>query len=264
MKAMKKILLMSFVALVAVAMTSCMHVKLGDKDWSFGDIHRNDTPTQVNQVGQVTAMEAFDALNVCGPFNIILEQGDTSSVRVEGTTEQLEKITIYVKEGELYIDERESKWKGDEFKGMQIFVSTRAIKGIDIAGSGNVTAPKALAAANLSLEVAGSGDITLAQLTCEELKIQIAGSGDVTSGPVQANKVKTEIAGSGNIDIAALTCKMLDNEIAGSGDIVCNNLKVDQVKSDIAGSGDIYLKGQIGTHKEDIAGSGKVHVNESE
>lgn len=258
---MKKIFVMSLVALVAMTMTSCMHVKIGDKDWSFGSGHNNDTPTQVHQVGQVTEMEAFNDLIVAGPFNVIYEQGEAYTVLVKGSTEQLEKMTIYVKDSGLVIDTRESKWSGNDFKGLQVFVTSPNIKDVEIAGSGTVTAPNSITANNIGLEVAGSGSITLAQLTCSELKNEIAGSGKITLGNVQANKVKNNIAGSGDIDMAALKCKDVHNEIAGSGDIILNNLDVDNVKSDIAGSGDITLRGNIKSHSEDIAGSGKIHIN---
>jgi hypothetical protein len=253
--------MLSLVALVTMTMTSCMHVKIGDRDWSFGG-HSNKTPTQVHQVDQLTEMAAFDKLNVAGPFNVIYEQGEANTVLVKGTTEQLEKMTIYVEEGELYIDQRESKWSGNDFKGLQVFVTSQVIKDIDLAGSGKVTAPQAVTANDLLLEVAGSGEITLAQLKCKGLHNEIAGSGKVTLGVVQTDNVKNEIAGSGDIDIAGLTCKTVHNEIAGSGDIILNNLDVDEVKSEIAGSGDVILRGNIRSHKEDIAGSGKVKINE--
>ena len=258
---MKKFFVMSLVALVAMTMASCMHVKIGDKDWSFGT-RSNNTPTQVHQVGQVTTLAVFDKVNVAGPFNVFYEQGEANTVLVKGTTEQLEKMTIYVKDGELYIDQRESKWSGNDFKGLQVYVTSPVIKGIDLAGSGKVTAPKAVNANDLDLDLAGSGEITLSQLKCMDLKNDIAGSGKVTIGIVQANKVVNDIAGSGDIDIASLTCKHITNDIAGSGDIILNNLDVDEVKSDIAGSGDVILRGNIRSHSEDIAGSGKVKINE--
>ena len=257
---MKKMMLMSLVALVAMTMTSCMHVKIGGKNWLLGG-HTNDTPTQVHQVGQETAMNPFDVVNVVGPFNVIYQQGNSNTVRVEGTTEQLGKITIYVEDGELTIDQRRNE-SGDVFNGMQIFVTSPSIQNIDIAGSGTVTAPQTLNADDLKLEIAGSGGITLAQLTCKNLDNDIAGSGSVTLGMVQADEVSNDIAGSGDIDIAALTCKKVKNDIAGSGDIILSNLNVDHIDSDIAGSGDVTLRGNVGSHSEDIAGSGKVKLNE--
>ena len=68
---MKQYLTLSLLVMAVMAMTSCTHVKIGDKDWSIFDLangHTNDTPTQVHQVGTETAMETFDGLNVAGPF----------------------------------------------------------------------------------------------------------------------------------------------------------------------------------------------------
>lgn len=261
---MKKVLVMSLLALVVMTMSSCLRVKLGENGWSLINVagHKNDTPTQVHQVNEVTQMQPFDEIDVAGPFNVILEQGDGNSVRVDGTVDQLGNMTIYVKDGDLVIDMKEDMVDaGKFFKGLRVFVTTPTVKDIDIAGSGTVTAPNALTTADLGLEVAGSGDITLAQLTCQDLGIEIAGSGSVTIGIIQANEVKTEIAGSGDIDIAGLTCKTLHNEIAGSGDMTFNNLNVDYVHTEIAGSGDVILRGIAGSSKTDIAGSGKVDVS---
>jgi len=255
--------MMGLVALVTMTMVSCMHVKIGDKDLSLADAlnnHRNDTPTQVHEVGNETAMQAFDEVKVNGGFNVIYEQGGANSVRVDGTVEQLEKMTIYVKDGDLYIDSRKNEPSGT-FDGLRVFVTSTMLDGIEIAGSGAVTAPKTMNVNDMSITVSGSGKVTLAQMNCKELEIEIAGSGDVTTGPVQASKVNNEIAGSGDINIAALTCRYVYNEIAGSGDIVLDNLNVDNVKNDIAGSGDITLNGKVGNHSNNIAGSGKVHLN---
>ena len=261
LKNMKKYFtILSLVALVVMTMTSCMHVKVGGKDWSL-DGHKNNTPTQVHQVDQETAMNAFDHVNVVGPFNVIYTQGEGHNVRVKGTAEQLAKMTIYVEDGELYIDYRKKEPSGT-FDGLQVFVTSTTLEGVDLAGSGSVTVPEALKVNDIRLELAGSGKITLAQLNCNDLTNEIAGSGDVTMGIVQANSVDNDIAGSGNIEIASLTCKQVDNDIAGSGDIKINGMNVEHVKNDIAGSGDIHLNGNIGSHEDDIAGSGKVHINE--
>lgn len=167
--------MISLMALVVMTMTSCMHVKVGGKDFSLGKNGGNDTPTQVHQVGQLTSMNVFDNVNVAGPFNVFYEQGDAFTVLVKGTVEQLEKMTIYVKDDGLYIDRRENKWSGNDFKGLQVFVTAPSIKGLGVAGSGTITAPEALTLENLGLEVAGSGSIILAQLTCADLNNEIAG-----------------------------------------------------------------------------------------
>ena len=188
-------------------------------------------------------MAEFDNVNVAGPFNVFYEQGENYRVRVEGTADQLGKMTIYVKNGDLYIDQRKQEPSGT-FDGLQVFVTSPMVEAFEIAGSGSITAPKALTVNDIRLEIAGSGDITLAQLTSKDLYMEIAGSGDIALGTVQANEVRSEIAGSG-----------------GSGNISLNNLNVDHVKSEIAGSGNVILRGKVGSHDEEIAGSGKVNVS---
>ena len=215
---------MSLLALVVMTMSSCLRVKLGENGWSIVNKagRHNDTPTQVHQVNEVTQMQQFDEIDVAGPFNVILEQGQAATVRVEGTVDQLASMTIYVKDGDLVIDMKEDMVDASKFfKGMRVFVSTPMVESIEIAGSGSVTAPKALAVGDMHLEIAGSGDITLDRLNCKDLDI----------------------------------------EIAGSGDIMLSCLNVDQVSTSIAGSGDVILRGNVGTHTEDIAGSGKVDVS---
>lgn len=251
---MKKLMMMSLVALLA--MSSCV---LNPMNMTSN----NDTPTQVHDPGQATEMGTFKKVNVAGPFNVIYENGDAHTVRVDGTAEQMEKTTIYVEDDELYIDVTNYQWPRDKnlFEGMRIFVSSPLAKELKITGSGSLTAPKAITAEDLKMKVAGSGDITIAQLTCGEMSIKIAGSGDVTTGPIQATNVSAEIAGSGDIDITGLTCKDLSNRIAGSGDMKFSNLDVENVKTSVAGSGDVILSGKAGKQEQSIAGSGSVDIS---
>ena len=256
---MKKFFLMSLVALVAMTMTSCLHIKLDGKDWSMGN-YKNDTPTQVHQVGEVTEMTPFDHLKTVGPFNVIYQHGEGHTVRVDGTAEQLEKMTIYVKDSQLTIDVSVSNLKGNTFDHMRVFVTSPGIKDIAVTGSGTVTTPDALSTADLNLNVTGSGDITIAQLKSKDLNIKVTGSGDVTTGPIEAGNVQNTVTGSGDIDIAALTCNDLSNHITGSGDIRVSNINAGHVYSKISGSGDIKLQGTANTHEEKVTGSGDIDI----
>ena len=225
--------------------------------------HNNDTPTQVHEVGQATEMDAFSKVDLAGPFNVFYHQGDAYTVQVEGTTEQLEKMTIYVDDKELCIDVTDYHWPQDKnlFKGLKVFVTSPDIEDLSITGAGKLVVPGALKAENLKLLVNGAGDIVIAQLTCRDLGITIDGLGDVTMGPVQADNVTAEIAGTGDIDITGLTCKQLQNRIAGMGDMKYSDLNAGNVKTEIAGMGDVTLQGTAGSHEESIAGSGKVDVS---
>lgn len=255
---MKKVFLMSLVALVAMTMTSC--VNLVNKKY------RNDTPTQVSEVEKVTTMQAFEKVSVKAPVNVILEQNGSSTVRVKATDEQLKKMTIYVNDGELTIDMKEYSiglFDGmrDEFGSVTVFVNVDALKHINISGAGNLTVPTALNTDDIEMHITGAGDMTVAQMTCQNLDINITGAGEVTMGNVQANTVNAHVTGAGNIEMDGLTAKSLDNRSTGASNMVFNNMNVDVVKSQISGAGNVTLSGKVGSHEENITGAGTVDIS---
>lgn len=250
---MKKTAFMCLVALLAL--TGCMR--------AVNITSNNDTPTQVHEVGQATEMSAFSKVNVAGPFDVFYEQGDAYTVRVDGTAEQLKKMTIYVEDEELCIDVTDYHWPQDKnlFKGIKISVTSPDVKDMSITGLGSLVVPDTLKADNLKLLVDGIGDITISKLICSDLGIKVEGQGDIIMGPTQANNVTVEIAGTGDIDITGLSCKQLHNMITGMGDMKYSDLNVGNVKTEIAGMGDVILQGNAHSHEESIAGSGKVDIS---
>lgn len=252
---MKKFMTLSLMALVAMTMTSCMSVHIGD----WGDMDK--TPTQVPEINKVTAMQPFDKVDMTNAFRVIYEQGETHSVRIEAGEQAFKEMTVYVKDGDLRIRKAVRKSTA-HFEQVRIYVTSPDIKGIEIAGSGIFAASNPInTSGDLDMEIAGSGNIMLAEVTCKDADMEIAGSGDIEIGSLTAKDAKAEIAGSGDIKLGTFICTKFDIEIAGSGDVICDNITADDVHTEIAGSGDVMLRGAVKHHTEDIAGSGKVNVS---
>lgn len=252
---MKKTILMSLVALMAMTMTSCLSM-------NFGNAGVDKTPTQVTQINQVTTMQAFDVVDNAGAFKVIYEQGPEYSVRVEASEQALKEMTVYVKDHELHISKSVAK-PTVEFKNVKLYVTSPDLKHIDLAGSGLFTASQPINVNHeLNVDIAGSGKVLLVAVKCVSSDLEIAGSGNIEVGNMEVTDVKADIAGSGNIILGTVACNTLNIDIAGSGDVNCENITAYDVTTDIAGSGNVYLKGTINQHAEDIAGSGKVHINE--
>lgn len=252
---MKKTILMSLVALMAMTMTSCLSM-------NFGNGSADKTPTQVTQIGQVTTMQAFDVVDNAGAFKVIYEQGPEYSVRVEASEQALKEMTVYVKDHELHISKSVTK-PTVEFKNVKLYVTSPDIKRIDLAGSGLFTASQPIHVNHdLNVDIAGSGRVLLVALKCVNSGMEIAGSGNIEIGNMEVTDAKADIAGSGNIVLGTMICIRFNIDIAGSGDVNCDSITANDVNTSIAGSGNVYLKGTINQHAEDIAGSGKVHINE--
>lgn len=246
--------MLSLVALVVMTMTSCVSVNLGNND-------KDSTPSQVQQLNQVTTMQPFDGVDIANAFKVIYDQGTEYSVRIEATEQALKEMTVYVKDRELRIRKSVSK-PTVEFKNVKIYVTSPDIQSIELAGSGMFAASNPITASkNLDVDLAGSGKVLLAAVSCHNSHLDIAGSGDIEFGNLKANEVKAEIAGSGNVSLGVLTCKNFIADIAGSGDVNCDNITADNAHADIAGSGSVTLKGTVGSITKDIAGSGKVNVS---
>lgn len=251
---MKNVIRLALVAMVGMMMTSCMSVNLGN----WGDF--DETPSQVSEISKVTAMQPFDKVDMANAFRVIYDQGDTHSVRVEASEQAFKEMTVYVKDGDLRIRKAVKKSTAD-FSKVKVYVTSPDIKGIEIAGSGVFAASNRVnVSGDLDMEIAGSGNIMLADVTCKDADMEIAGSGNIEIGSLAAKDAKAEIAGSGDVKLGTLACTKLDIEIAGSGDVICDNITADDVHTEIAGSGDVTLKGTVKHHTEEIAGSGKVNI----
>ena len=250
---MQKVINLALVAIVSMTMMSCMSVNIGDVD---------KTPTQVQKINQVTDMQPFDVVEIAGAFKVVFEQGAEYSVRVDASEQALKEMTVYVKDNELRIRKAVKK-PTVSFKDVKVYVTSPDIKKIELAGSGMFAASNPIKSSkDLDVEIAGSGKVLLAAVSCQNSGLEIAGSGDIEIGNLMAKKVKTSIAGSGDIMLDVMTCQDLHTEIAGSGDVNCDNINADNVKVEIAGSGDVSLKGTVKNLSKDIAGSGKVNVTE--
>ena len=251
---MKKIVLIGLVALLSLSSCNLQPVNV---------TNNNDTPTQVHKAGQETVMNPFKQVNVAGQFDVFYEYGEAYVVRVEGTAKQLAKMTIYVEDEELCLDVTDYHWPADKnlFDGLKVFVSSPNIEQLSITSLGSLIVPSALKADNLKLLIDGMGDITISQLTCNDLNISIEGDGNVATGSIRANNVLVEVEGMGDIEIDGLTCKKVTNKIAGMGNTKYSNLNVGNVKTEIAGMGDVILQGTAGSHEESISGMGKVDVS---
>ena len=95
---------------------------------------------------------------------------------------------------------------------------------VHITGNGAVTADGA--AKSAKVEISGSGDADLAELSLDGADVAITGSGEAKVGP--KTWAKLNISGSGNVDLLSRP-KRLESQISGSG-------HVDQSDEEEAGS----------------------------
>lgn len=194
-----------------------------------------------------------DRIKSYGSFDIVIIQGNTTSVKVEADDNLMQYIVTENEDGALVIKTRDNyNLRSD--RNIKVTVTTNELELIEVAGSGNVKGEgKFTGRDHLKISVAGTGDVDL-NVNTPEIDSHIAGSGNITlAGETRDSKI--EIAGVGNYNAENLMSETVEIHIAGSG-----NTKVyaaNKLDVHIAGSGDVFYKGSPNI-SQDIAGSGKI------
>lgn len=219
-----------------------------------GEEKDRDAGPQTNRNFPVTA---FDRIEVAGAYDLKVVEGASPAVTATGGQAILDETEVVVEDGKLKIRPKKDNVFRWNWKGTKVVftVTTAALRGIDLAGSGDVDIDKV--SGDFEGGLAGSGSLKMASVDANSVKLSIAGSGDA-SGSGKANSLELEIAGSGNVEAGALAVKTADVSIAGSGNVGANVSETASVS--VAGSGNVTIKGGA---KCDVSkfGSGNVSCN---
>ena len=189
-------------------------------------------------------------LALIAPDKVILTEGDTLDITVEGDDEAVDAMRFTNSGGTLGIMRESGNWKGSSYATVR--VTMPAPEGISIAGSGTVKASKL--ASDASINIAGSGSVEATEIDSDSLEISMGGSGKV-SGAGKAERLEVSAAGSGNVDMPDLSVEGAEISIVGSGDV--RFASDGDVEVSIAGSGNVYVTGSA-TCTVSAVGSGKV------
>lgn len=231
---MKKIFNVFVATLALMAVSSCDNSGKGGEGAS-----------QAQDSLKTTTMQQFTEIKVGGSMQVFYEQGNSYTVRVDASREAKDKLVMNVNSKVLFISTKdESQGIGDRFpmNDVKIYVTSPAIKEIELAGSGNFTVNGPLNSNRLDLDLKGAGDINI-------------------EGKISCNFLDVELTGSGNIMLAELKTEKMETNITGSGDVNYANMTASRAVSKITGSGNIIMTGAATQHITTITGSGKIDAS---
>lgn len=187
-------------------------------------------------------------LVLAGPDTVVLTEGDTLDINVEGDSDVTELLRFSLKDGTLAVSRKNGDWKDT---GTAIVrVTMPAPSDIVVAGSGSVEAPTM--ADEASVTIAGSGKADIAALESARLEVTIAGSGSLAAAGT-AERLELNIVGSGKSTMDGLKVERAEVTVAGSGD--ASFASDGNVEANIIGSGDVRVIGSA-TCEINAMGSG--------
>ncbi|KPP90630.1 head GIN domain-containing protein [Erythrobacter sp. HL-111] len=167
---------------------------------------------------------------------VVLSEGDTLAITVDGDEEESARLRFSLEESTLGIGRKNGSWGSGS--AVTVNVTMPPPESIAIAGSGTVRAVTLARDADIS--IGGSGDVAVERIAAGTLELNIGGSGSIR-GAGTAERLEVNIGGSGDIDLTALKADRAEVSIGGAGDVAFASDGT--VEATIAGSGDVRVTG---------------------
>jgi hypothetical protein len=206
-----------------------------------------------HEVAQTRPVGTFTSLRVEGPVDVHAHPGAAGNVVVHAE-DNLQPLIETTLEGQTLVVRIARRASFTTWKHMSVDVPFGQLASLQIRGSGDVTVDD-LTAPRFDASVSGSGDLRIERATIGTLVTEIAGSGDM-SFTGRADEARYAIAGSGDVRAGSLVAKKVVVSISGSGDAEVN--ATESLDASVSGSGDIRYAGHpsfVGRH---VHGSGDI------
>ncbi|GGK73166.1 head GIN domain-containing protein [Rufibacter glacialis] len=205
---------------------------------------------------ETRSVAPFKKIGLAYPANVILRQGNTQSLRVEGDAEQLAQLVTEVQNGQLTIKRKDrQEWKNESSnkKRVTIYITVPQVEALSVSGSGSIKGEGTFKSATLDLAVSGSGAIQL-QAHADKVSSRISGSGNIE---LKGEGKESTISVSGSGSMKGFEFKTNDAKVSISGSGSCEIHATTSLKSSISGSGRVWYEGSP-TIDTRVSGSGTV------
>lgn len=209
-----------------------------------------------HEIAQTRQLGAFNAIRVDGPLDVHAHPGTAGTV-VVNADDNIQPLIETVLEGQTLVVRIARHANFHTNRDMRVDVSFAQLTSLQIRGSGDVQVDD-VSGPSFEASITGSGDLHVAHASVGKLVAEISGSGDVVVQG-KADEARYAIAGSGDLNADGLAAKRVTVSVSGSGDATVN--ATESLEAHVAGSGDIHYSGrpaQVNTH---VAGSGEISGN---
>lgn len=197
-------------------------------------------------VGPITTqsydLTGFTAVEVAGPDDVTIRQGDRFSITARGRKEALDRLEIKLDGPDLSIGRKREgfSFSSSDEDDVDIAITLPRLNKVRLTGSGTIDADTVDGDA-VEAVVTGSGDLKVAKLTGKRADITVSGSGDIEIGGGTIGSGELSVTGSGDIDADGLVATTLEVSVTGSGNVDAQATGKADIR--ILGSGDVTLGG---------------------
>lgn len=189
--------------------------------------------------------EEFSGLNFKSVGEVFLIQGDSCSVKMEGSEEFLQKVKTEVQDDLLTItfssdvnDWSSLHWLTREHR-IQYFITVKTLSQLNLAGAASIRAEK-MEGDKLTIDHSGAGEMVLKGLRYEELDVHVGGLGEIRlEGEARLQLV--DLSGAGSYKAEGLKSQEANVALSGAGSA---RVWVEgELNANLSGAGSIKYKG---------------------
>lgn len=233
-------------ALLAAAIAGCVFATQAS---------RAEAPT--TPVSQQRQLPAFSAIELSGPYEVVVRAQGRQAVELSGERKLLDEIDTFVRGDTLVV--RPVQRNGFHFSwgkrrdAVVIHITASQLKSLKMSGSGDVALAQ-LAGDRFSLHLDGPGDLQ-ASGAVRELAVRASGSGDADLHLVKAANVDLNMSGPGDVRLAGIGNELAAT-LSGSGDLDADGLRLARLHARMSGPGGMTLSGSARELRAEIGGSG--------
>lgn len=197
-------------------------------------------------VGPITTqsynLTGFTKVEVAGPDDVTIRQGDSFSISARGRKEALDRLEIKLDGPDLKIGRKREgfSFSSRDEDDVDIAITLPKLNAVRLTGSGTIDADNVDGDA-VEAVVTGSGDLKVAKLTGKRAEITVSGSGDIEIAGGTIGSGELSVTGSGDIDADGLVATTLEVSVTGSGNVDAQATGKADIR--ILGSGDVTLGG---------------------
>lgn len=195
---------------------------------------------------------AFTDISTSGVYKVIIEQGNTHSIRVEAEDNLLPYIVTDISRGELSIHSKKG-YNIQPTKDIKVYITLQKVEKLSASGASGFTSKGKLTSDRILLDLSGAADANL-DIRTHELKVSVSGAGNIT---LKGNTDKADYGVSGSADISALDLTTDEAKLGISGTGKANVFVQKSLNVVISGMGNVKYKGEPSINQI-ISGMGKI------
>ncbi len=183
-------------------------------------------------------LTAFSELEAGGGVELEIVGGDKPELTIRGEDKVVADYTTRVQNGKLLI-ERKSNWGKFHSHAVQIRVTAKNLKRVDVSGGVDLQIQGGLAR-DFTLEASGGVEAKAAQLDLNSINVDASGGASIDlSG--QAGKADFEL--SGGVELRAKDLKTKEVSIDASGGVSARVYAAEKIDGEASGAANVRVYG---------------------